>query len=69
MNQKFRRYMIGTRELKKKANNPTMDLFYSNGIKMSRLRKWEGRYFNTIALVKIFICEPIFLTLQMLPGI
>ena len=54
---------------KKDIPNPAADTFFGNGIKLHKLRvSTVARYFNTMSLVKIFIFEPFYVTLQLFPS-
>ena len=48
--------------------NPSLEQFFGNGIRLHKLRTSIGaRYYNTISLVKLFIFEPVYVTLQLFP--
>jgi len=48
-------------------DDPSSEQFFGNGIKLYKLRTFEGRYYNAISLLKMFAFEPFYVTLQMLP--
>ena len=52
----------------KQDMNPSLEQFFGNGIRLHKLRTSIGaRYYNTISLVKLFIFEPVYVTLQLFP--
>ena len=52
----------------KVLTNPDAELFYGNGITLHKLRLTDhARYFNTFSMIKMFMFEPVYVTLQMMP--
>lgn len=59
---KYRLKNLHSREIP----NEAVEKFFGNGIKLEKLRStMEGRYFNTISLLKSFLFEPIYVSLQL----
>ena len=55
---------------RKQLPNPPLEQFYGNGIKLHMLRiSKNARYFNSISLIKLFVFEPLYVTLQLFPTI
>ena len=63
----LKRYLFKNKNMKAAVDSPSTDRFYGSGIKLYKLRSKEGRYFNTISLIKLFVFEPIFINFQLFP--
>ena len=63
----LRRYLFKNRQTLLSKENPSSDQFFGTGIKLFMLRTTEGRYFNSMSLIKLFIFEPIFINFQLFP--
>ena len=64
---KSNRNLFNSRLIQASRDSPSSDRFFGSGIKLFMLRTTEGRYFNSVSLLKLFIFEPIFINLQMFP--
>jgi hypothetical protein len=49
--------------------NTSTEEFIADGIKVEKLETFTGRYANTLSLMRLFSFEPIFVGLQMFPGV